>query len=219
MSESKTALTNRAKRIMINLLTEFARLGYSLTSSFRTSAKDSGKDTLIFLRDKPDPDPIFFAVAFHSHDRIWIIDAEADVGEALEKGIKDWWTNGIKDVRTRERHCRELRLQGNPCKLLLSLHAPAAVLPMGSTGRDKLTKKGTAHSTSALISARCIHLVIMKVITHYERIIDPEFCKTFRGIGGTDHSYNYVASVNMADAEESEMAVSFYRKARAGPRI
>ena len=64
----------RSKRILINLMTEFAREGYDLTSSFRTSKKgersrstcfpalkclmivlDSGKDTLTFLRGKPDP--------------------------------------------------------------------------------------------------------------------------------------------------------------------
>ena len=113
-------------------MTEFAKEGYALCSSFRTSSKgesqrctrspklaqtaDSGKDTLIFLRGEPDPDPIFFAVAFHSHDRIWIIDAEADVGETLEEGIKQWWTDGIRDARVRERHCREIRLKGNPCE-------------------------------------------------------------------------------------------------------
>lgn len=100
---------------MLYLLTEFAKEGYSLTSSFRTSAKDSGKDTMTFLRGEPDPDPIFFAVAFHSQDRIWIIDAEADVGQHLEERIKEFWTDGITGIRTRERHCREIRLRGNPC--------------------------------------------------------------------------------------------------------
>jgi hypothetical protein len=76
---------------------------------------DSGKDTLIFLRGEPDPNPIFFAVAFHSSDRVWIIDAEADVGEALEAGIRTWWLDGIRDARVRERHCREIRLRGSPC--------------------------------------------------------------------------------------------------------
>ncbi|WVQ85482.1 hypothetical protein IAT38_007647 [Cryptococcus sp. DSM 104549] len=158
-----------SKRILINLLTDFAREGYDLTSSFRTSAKDSGKDTLMFLRSShpPDPDPIFFAVAFHSHDRIWIIDAEADVGEAVEEGIKSWWVDGVRDTRTRERHCRELRLRGAPW---------------------------TAHTTTALISARCIHLTIMKIITH---------CSM---------GYDFVGSVEMADKEEGEMPVTFYRR-------
>ncbi|WRT65884.1 uncharacterized protein IL334_002835 [Kwoniella shivajii] len=156
-----------SKRILIKLMTEFAREGYILSSSFRTSAKDSGKDTLIFLREEPDPDPVFFAVAFYSHDRIWIIDAEADVGQALEEGIKNWWVDGLRDARVRERHCRELRLKGAPW---------------------------TAHSTQSLISARCIHLTIMKLITH---------CET---------GYDFVGSVDMADKEEGEMPVCFYRK-------
>ncbi|ORY20504.1 hypothetical protein BCR39DRAFT_555274 [Naematelia encephala] len=160
-----------SKRILINIMTAVAREGYSLTSSFRTSAKDSGKDTLIFLQGEPDPDPIFFAVAFYSHDRVWIIDAEADVGQALEDGIKNFWVDGIKDIRTRERHCREIRLRGSPW---------------------------TAHSTSALISARCIHLGIMKNITHYER------------------GYDFVGSVDMADKEEAELPCTFYR-AKWGP--
>ena len=48
--------------------------------------------------------------------RIWIIDAEADVGEAVEEGIRKFWDAGIRDARVRERHCRELRLKGNPCE-------------------------------------------------------------------------------------------------------
>lgn len=79
---------------------------------------DSGKDTLIFSHCDPDPDPVFFSVAFYSSDRVWIIDAEADVGQALEEGIKANWAEGIRDARVRERHCRELRLRGSPCKLL-----------------------------------------------------------------------------------------------------
>ncbi|WVQ97217.1 hypothetical protein IAU59_004327 [Kwoniella sp. CBS 9459] len=163
-----------SKRILINLMTEFAREGYNLASSFRTSAKDTGKDALIFIRDEHailDPDPIFFAVAFYSHDRIWIIDAEADVGEALEEGIKSWWIDGIRDARVRERHCREIRLRGTPW---------------------------TSHSTISLISARCIHLTIMKIITH---------CST---------GYDFVGSVEMADKEEGEMPVTFYRKRWTG---
>ncbi|WWC68461.1 uncharacterized protein I206_102389 [Kwoniella pini CBS 10737] len=156
-----------SKRILIKLMTEFAKEGYNLSSSFRTSAKDSGKDSLIFLLDEPDPEPIFFAVAFYSHDRIWIIDAEADVGQALEEGIKNWWVDGLRDARVRERHCRELRLKGAPW---------------------------TAHSTQSLISARCIHLTIRKLITHCDR------------------GYDFVGSVDMADKEEGEMPVSFYRK-------
>ena len=97
-------------------MVEFAKEGYFLNSSFRTSAKDSGKDTMIFQYSQPDPDPVFFCVGFHSSDRIWIIDAEADVGEALEDGIKNWWTSGIRDTRTREKHCREIRLKGTPCE-------------------------------------------------------------------------------------------------------
>ncbi|KAK8865710.1 hypothetical protein IAR55_000855 [Kwoniella newhampshirensis] len=156
-----------SKRIMINLLTEFAREGYGLTSSFRTSAKDSGKDTLMFLREEPDPEPVFFAIAFYSHDRIWIIDAEADVGQAVEEGIRTWWVDGVRDARVRERHCREIRLKGAPW---------------------------TAHSSSSLISARCIHLVIMKLVTH---------CET---------GYDFVGSIDMADKEEGEMPVTFYRR-------
>ncbi|KAL7423691.1 hypothetical protein Q5752_001273 [Cryptotrichosporon argae] len=162
-----------SKRILLYLMTEFAREGYSLTSSFRTSAKDTGKDTLIFLRGEPDPDPVFFAVAFHSSDRIWIIDAEADVGEALEQGIRATWVDGIRDARTRERHCREIRLRGAPW---------------------------TAHSTAALISARCIHLCIMKNVTHYSR------------------GYDFVGSVDMADAEEGEMPLTIYRRKWAQSR-
>ncbi|WVO19716.1 uncharacterized protein IAS62_001006 [Cryptococcus decagattii] len=158
-----------SKRIILNLLTEFAREGYDLTSSFRTSAKDTGKDTLIFLRSSapPDPDPIFFAVAFHSHDRIWIIDAEADVGQAVEEGIKSWWMDGVRDARVRERHCRELRLRGAPW---------------------------TAHTTQSVISARCIHLTIMRIITN------------------ATMGYDFVGSVDMADIEEGEMPVTFYRR-------
>jgi len=58
------------------------------------------------------------AIAFHSNDRIWIIDAEADVGEAVEEGIKKFWDKGIRDARVRERHCREIRLKGDPCEFL-----------------------------------------------------------------------------------------------------
>ena len=108
---------DRSKRLLLNIMCEFAKEGYFLNSSFRTSAKDSGKDTMIFQYSQPDPDPVFFCVGFHSSDRIWIIDAEADVGEALEDGIKNWWTSGIRDTRTREKHCREIRLKGTPCKL------------------------------------------------------------------------------------------------------
>ncbi|ODN84131.1 hypothetical protein L202_00140 [Cryptococcus amylolentus CBS 6039] len=162
-----------SKRIILNLLTEFARQGYSLTSSFRTSAKDSGKDSLVFLRSPapPDPEPVFFAVAFYSHDRIWIIDAEAEVGQAVEEGIKSWWIDGVRDARVRERHCRELRLRGAPW---------------------------SAHSTQGLISSRVIHLTIMKIITQ-------------RAMG-----YDFVGSVDMADKEEAEMPVTFYRR-RWGP--
>lgn len=115
VSPSTDVTDGRSKRILLNLFTEFAKEGYFLNSSFRTSAKDSGKDTMIFQYSEPDPEPAFFSVAFHSSDRIWIIDAEADVGEALEEGIKNWWTSGIRDTRTREKHCREIRLKGTPC--------------------------------------------------------------------------------------------------------
>lgn len=77
---------------------------------------DSGKDTLTFMSESPDPDPIFFCVGFYSTDRIWIIDADAEVGEAIEKGISEWWTDGVRDARVRERHCREIRLKGTPCE-------------------------------------------------------------------------------------------------------
>ena len=59
------------------------------------------------------------AIAFHSNDRIWIIDAEADVGEAVEEGIRKFWDRGIRDARVKERHCREIRLKGDPCKFLI----------------------------------------------------------------------------------------------------
>ncbi|KAK1927741.1 hypothetical protein DB88DRAFT_479083 [Papiliotrema laurentii] len=160
-----------SKRILVYLMTEFAREGYSLSSSYRMSKKDTGKDTLIFLKGEPDPDPVFFSVAFHSNDRVWIIDSPADVGEALEEGIKAAWVEGIQAARTRERHCREIRLRGNPW---------------------------TAHSTSALISARCIQLVIMKSITH------------------ASQGYDFVGSVDMSDLEEGELPTTFYR-AKWGP--
>lgn len=83
---------------------------------------DSSKDTLSFLQSEPDPDPIFMAIAFHSNDRIWIIDAEADVGEAVEEGIRKFWDKGIRDARVRERHCREIRLKGDPCMSFLFAH-------------------------------------------------------------------------------------------------
>lgn len=57
---------------------------------------------------------------------------------------------------------------------------------------------GTAHSTSALISARCIQLVIMKYITHASR------------------GYDFVGSVDMTDLEEGELPTTFYR-AKWGP--
>lgn len=122
-------------------MTEFAREGYSLNSSFKTTAKSrsvdnclviaysaaSGKDTLIFIREEPDPDAIFFAVAFHSSDRVWIIDAEADVGQHLEEGIRNWWMEGIRDARVRERHCREIRLRGSPCTSFQPFETPPEI--------------------------------------------------------------------------------------------
>ena len=54
-------------------------------------------------------------------------------------------------------------------------------------------KPGTAHSTSALISARSIQLVIMGNIT--------------RACQG----YDFVGSVDMADLEEGELPTTFYR--------
>jgi hypothetical protein len=103
-------------------------------------ASDSGKDTLIFLRGEPDPDPIFFAVAFHSSDRVWIIDAEADVGERLEEGIRTWWVDGIRDARVRERHCREIRLRGAPCEWAAcpSLCLPVSVLSLSLSPSSKI---------------------------------------------------------------------------------
>ncbi|WVO13386.1 hypothetical protein L204_101001 [Cryptococcus depauperatus] len=158
-----------SKRIIINLLTVFAKEGYDLCSSYRTSCKDTSKDTLTFLRSSlpPDPHPVFFAVAFYSSDRIFIIDAEAEVGQAIEEGIKSWWVDGVKDARVRERHCRELRLRGTPW---------------------------TTHGTHSLISARCIHLTIMKTITN------------------SAMGYDFVGSVDTADRQEGEMPVMFYRK-------
>lgn len=67
-------------------------------------------------------------MAFYSSDRIWIIDADGEIGEAIEKGISEWWTDGVRDARVRERHCREIRLKGTPCEL-----APAVKM-------DKLIK-------------------------------------------------------------------------------
>ncbi|CAK9782126.1 hypothetical protein CC85DRAFT_285844 [Cutaneotrichosporon oleaginosum] len=160
-----------SKRIILYLLIEFAKHGYQLSTSYRMSAKDSGKDTLVFSSCDPDPDPVFFAVAFYSHDRIWIIDAEADVGQALEEGIKATWVDGVKAARVRQRHCREIKLAGTPW---------------------------VAHSKSALISARVIHLTIMKYVTH-------------KSMG-----YELAGNVNMADLETGELPVSFYRKTGAG---
>lgn len=71
----------------------------------------------MFLRGEPDPDPVFFGVAFYGSDRIWLIDADADVGTTLENGIKAMWVDGVRDARVRERHCREIRLKGSPCEL------------------------------------------------------------------------------------------------------
>ena len=38
------------------------------------------------------------------------------MGEAVEEGIRKFWDKGIRDARVRERHCREIRLKGDPCK-------------------------------------------------------------------------------------------------------
>jgi hypothetical protein len=122
------------------------------------------------------------AIAFHSNDRIWIIDAEADVGEAVEEGIRKFWDKGIRDARVRERHCREIRLKGDPCKP--NYHEDE---------REELTV-GTSHNTNSLISSRIIHLAILKHITHMDR------------------GYDFVGSVDMGDAEEGEMPVTFYRR-------
>ena len=102
-----------------------------------------------------------------------------------------WWVDGVQGVRTRERHCREIRLKGNPCTCG-TLFSP----PLLTEGR--VFYVGTAHSTSSLISARCIHLMITKTITHCSR------------------GYGYVGSVDMADREEGEMPVTFYRKKWCG---
>jgi hypothetical protein len=59
---------------------------------------------------------------------------------------------------------------------------------------NELIISGTAHTTAALISARCIHLMIMKNITHFA------------------DGYDFVGSVDMADMEEMEMPVTFYRR-------
>ena len=112
------------------------------------------------------------------------------MGEALEEGIKTWWVDGVQGVRTRERHCREIRLKGNPCE--------CGTPDFGRFADRGHGVLGTAHSTSSLISARCIHLMIMKTITHCSR------------------RYDYVGSVDMADREEGEMPVTFYRKKWGG---
>jgi hypothetical protein len=125
------------------------------------------------------------AVAFHSNDRIWIIDAEADVGEAVEEGIRKFWDKGIRDARVRERHCREIRLKGDPCTSMPIAYALQSQL---------LMKVGTSHKTNSLISSRIIHLAILKHITHMDR------------------GYDFVGSVDMGDAEEGEMPVTFYRR-------
>jgi hypothetical protein len=53
---------------------------------------------------------------------------------------------------------------------------------------------GTSHNTNSLISSRIIHLAILKHITHMDR------------------GYDFVGSVDMGDAEEGEMPVTFYRR-------
>lgn len=53
---------------------------------------------------------------------------------------------------------------------------------------------GTAHTTQSVISARCIHLTIMRIITN------------------ATMGYDFVGSVDMADIEEGEMPVTFYRR-------
>lgn len=110
-------------------------MGYTPESSYRTSSKgtlsphgrvslyraltaDTGKDSIIFMLTEPDPDPVYFGVAFYGTDRIWLIDADQDVGTALEDGIKAMWVDGVRDARVRERHAREIKLKGSPCKLL-----------------------------------------------------------------------------------------------------
>ncbi|GMK60010.1 hypothetical protein CspeluHIS016_0902270 [Cutaneotrichosporon spelunceum] len=160
-----------SKRIILYILAELARQGYKLTASYRMSAKDSGKDTLIFSACEPDPDPVFFAVAFYSSDRVWIIDAEADVGQALEEGIKATWVDGVKAARVRQRHCREIKLAGSPW---------------------------VAHSKTSLISARVIHLTVMKYVTH-------------KSMG-----YELAGTVNMSDLDSGELPISFYVKTGHG---
>jgi hypothetical protein len=49
-----------------------------------------------------------------------------------------------------------------------------------------------------MISARCIHLVIMKTVTHA--------CNSYQ--------YEYTGAVNMVDKEEGEMPATFYRRIR-----
>ena len=53
---------------------------------------------------------------------------------------------------------------------------------------------GTSHNTNSLISSRIIHLAILNYITHMDR------------------GYDFVGSVDMGDAEEGEMPVTFYRR-------
>jgi hypothetical protein len=57
---------------------------------------------------------------------------------------------------------------------------------------------GTSHSSASMISARCIHLVIMKTVTHA--------CNSYQ--------YEYTGAVNMVDKEEGEMPATFYRRIR-----
>lgn len=56
----------------------------------------------------------------------------------------------------------------------------------------KLTPKGTAHGASAMISARCIQITIMKLVTH-------------------NSNYKFVGAVNMTDRDEPGMPLTVYR--------
>lgn len=55
-----------------------------------------------------------------------------------------------------------------------------------------LTRTGTAHNASALISARCIQITIMKLVTYHS-------------------NYKYVGAVNMTDRDEPGMPLTVYR--------
>jgi hypothetical protein len=143
----------------------------------------------------PDPDPVFFGVVFYGSDRIWLIDADQEVGTALEDGIKAMWVDGVRDARVRERHAREIKLRGNPCEYCmghgatLDWHDLASSLFSWCRSADRST--GTSHNQQALISARIIHLVIRRLAS----------------MAG----YEFACSVCMSDLDEAQIPFSIYR--------